>query len=79
MEVVQNGQTCTVYSDGALDGSTTNDKGQTTINYFEVGSTLDSFFMFRGEIVEIAIYTSAVSAANRLSLESYFRTRYALY
>lgn len=79
LEVVQNGQTCTIYTNGTSDGAATADRGASTLNYFEIGSVVDNFNLFTGKICEILIYSKTLSSGDRLSVENYLNAKYDLY
>jgi hypothetical protein len=80
-EVVHSGAgSATIYTTGvqSAQGSVSNINTTTRTNNF-VGRDFGATLFFQGEIAEIIVYNSAISAANRAKVEAYLFARYGLF
>ena len=74
---IVNGVSSEIYTDGAFDNS--GDMGTQGLTGVMVGNFHNLTSSYTGDIAEILIYSSALSAADRGALEAYLNARYAVY
>ena len=64
-EVIFNGSTCTTYIDGTLQGTAFASSGNFNINKMAIGAAAVGSAWFTGDIAEVVLYNSALSATDR--------------
>ncbi|MHB9026326.1 MAG: glycosyl hydrolase family 28-related protein [Armatimonadota bacterium] len=77
------GGVVTVYENGAQKATGTLSTGSTNCTNFRLGgdglSGIGGFDGYNGDIAEVIVYNTALSAADRQAAETYLRNKYALY
>ena len=76
--LIQSGTAATGYMDGAIQGSTIAAPATGAILSFVVGNRSTFDLPWNGDIAEVIYYPSGLSAADRVAVETYLRTKYNL-
>ena len=79
VSAIQNGTSATAYTNGTA-GTTTNTMSTADTNVLDsIGRYTTLIYMMDGDIAEIIYYDVAVSNTDRILIENYLNTKYAVY